>query len=380
MRILLNALAVLHGGSRTYFHNLINHLGRLGQQHQFVLLHSVWQQEVLDFNLPANFARLVAGPRRRSLPLRAAWEQIRLPMLLRRERIDVMFSPTPATALFCPCPTVIAVRNPNPFSALGVKDWRYKTRNWVLRMLTQPVAERAAYIVFVSKHSRDAALQALKVDPSKAVVIYHGTGPHFFEAAKKPTNELFGGPRPYVLTVSNIDTHKNYPRLIDAFAQLCQEPDWPYDYVFAGAVGSRHEFQRVRERMNQPSLKGRIHYLGEVPYQDLPVLYQGAGLFVLPSLLETFGHPLVEAMASGIPIAAANAAAIPEICGAAGIYFDPYDIDDIVRTLRCALEDKTLRERLVAHGRKRALDFSWSTTAQQMLDLFESANGHKPAC
>jgi glycosyltransferase involved in cell wall biosynthesis len=146
-----------------------------------------------------------------------------------------------------------------------------------------------------------------------------------------------------------------------------------YDYVFAGAIRTPKEFQRIQKRVAQFKLAGRVHHLGLVPYHELPALYQGASLFVLPSLLETFGHPLVEAMASGVPISASNIAAIPEICGDAAAYFDPYDVDGMTNTLRGVLEDKVLRERLTANGRKRAKDFSWTNTAQQMLSLFEAA-------
>jgi glycosyltransferase involved in cell wall biosynthesis len=213
----------------------------------------------------------------------------------------------------------------------------------------------------------------LKFDPRKAAVVYHGIGPHFFKPAQKATAGLFNRPRPYVLTVSTIQTHKNYLRLMDAFAQLCRDPSFSYDYVFAGAIGSQLEFERVQERISQPDLKGRVHYLGEVPYQDLPALYQRASLFVLPSLLETFGLTLVEAMASGIPIAASNISAIPEIAGDAAVYFDPYSVGDIADILRNVLQDKELRERLVIAGRKRASNFSWATAAQEMLDLLEAA-------
>jgi len=372
VRILINGLAVFRGGSKTYFLNIIPHLGRLAEQHEFVLLHSHWQ-EMLNFVLPPNFTRIVVGPKRRSVPLRVLWEQTRLPGLLRRERIDVMFSPVPSTTLFSPCPTVIAVRDLNVFSTLSLKDWRYLARNWTLRALTRQVAKRASFLIFVSEYSRDAALGMLGVDPGKAVVIYHGTGAQFFEPAKRPPSELFSGPRPYLLTVSTVQTHKNYPRMIEAFARLCHNPDLGYDYVFAGADSSQAEFQRVQQRINQLNLKGRVHYLGQVPYQDLPALYQGASLFVLPSLLETFGHPLVEAMASGIPIVASNVTCMPEVCEDAAVYFNPYEVDDMVNVLRLVLEDNALRERLVAAGRQRVKNCSWTTTARQLVDLIEAA-------
>jgi glycosyltransferase involved in cell wall biosynthesis len=106
-------------------------------------------------------------------------------------------------------------------------------------------------------------------------------------------------------------------------------------------------------------------------------LYAGADLFVFPSLLETFGHPLVEAMASGVPIAASNAAAIPEICSDAAIYFDPYDVENMASTIHRVLENDAMRDRLIRNGGERVKKFSWAESAEQMLNLFVSAALHK---
>ena len=372
MRILLNGLVVTRGGHKTYFSNFIPQFGQLGRQHEFVLLHSAWQN-AFEYDLPTNFTRLVAGPSHHSVFMRLWWEQTRLPEVLRRERIDMVFTPTPTgMVLFSGCPAVIAARNPNPFLTLTINDWRYRARNRALREFTNYAARRAAAVIFVSKYSRDVALKMMRIDPSKTYVIYHGVGVHFLKPAQLPSKKFFHGDHPYLLTVSTVQSHKNYLRILNAFAKLCREPDLGYDYVFAGGIGSESEFKLIQKRIKQPDLQGRVHYLGEVSYQDLPSLYQGASLFILPSLLETFGHPLVEAMASHIPIAASNAAAIPEIAGDAAVYFSPYDEDEISAVLRKILEDRKHREHLVSAGRERVRNFSWKNTAREMIKLFES--------
>ena len=374
MRIFLNGLVVKRGGHKTYFSNFIPQFGIIGQQHEFVLLHSAWQN-AFDFDLPSNFTRLIDGPDKSSVPMRMWWEQTRLPAILHRERIDVVFNPTPAGMLLYPgYPAVIAIRNPNPFSPLTIKSWRYRARNRALREFTNYAARRAAAVIFVSKYSRDVALKAMRIDPSKVFVIYHGVGAHFFEPAQTLSKKNFHGDRPYLLTVSTVQSHKNYPRFLNAFAKLCREPDLGYDYVFAGGIGSRSEFESIQQRINKLDLQGRVHYLGEVSYWDLPTLYQGASLFVLPSLLETFGHPLVEAMASHIPIAASNAAAIPEISGDAAVYFNPYDEDEICTVLQKLIYNKELREQLILKGSERVKKFSWENTAREMVKVFEVAS------
>ena len=372
MRIFLNGLVVKRGGHKTYFSNFIPQFGQIGRKHEFVLLHSAWQ-DAFDFDLPSNFTRLVDGPDNSSVPMRILWEQTRLPAVLNEERIDVVFNPTPSGMVLYPgYPAVIALRNSNVFSTLNINNWRYLARNWMLRSFSNYAAQRAAALIFVSKYSRDVALKVLKIDPSKAVVIYHGIGDHFLNPAKTPSEKILNGEHPYLLTVSTIQSHKNYLRFLNAFAKLCREPDFGYDYVFVGAIESKGEFELIQQRINQPDLLGRIQYLGEVPNQDLPSIYQGASLFVLPSLLETFGHPLVEAMASHVPIAASNTAAIPEIGGDAAVYFNPYDEDEISTVLRNILENRKHRENLVSAGNERVRNFSWVNTAREMIELFES--------
>jgi len=246
-------------------------------------------------------------------------------------------------------------------------------RNRLLLIFTKILAKRASCVVFVSGYSRSSALKVLELDPKKTAVVYHGTGQHFFEPATRSVKDLHSGLRPYVLTVSTIQAHKNYPRLLDAFAGLCRDENMDYDYVFAGAIGSKGESEHIQNRVNQPDLRGRVHYLGEVPNKLLPGLYQGASLFVLPSLLETFGLTLVEAMASGTPIVASSAGAIPEICGEAALYFDPENTEDMISVMRQVLGNVALQKRLAANGRKRARNFSWKAAVEKMIELFERA-------
>jgi glycosyltransferase involved in cell wall biosynthesis len=130
----------------------------------------------------------------------------------------------------------------------------------------------------------------------------------------------------------------------------------------------------MRQIMDQAGEGDRLHLLGPVPYRELPALYQQADAFVFPSLIESFGHPLVEAMASGIPIAASNVTALPEICNDAAVYFNPEDIHDAVEKISQILTDRSLREQLVNQGRSRASEFSWEKTAKKTLALFQNVS------
>jgi glycosyltransferase involved in cell wall biosynthesis len=371
MRVLINGLVAFQGGHKTYFRNLIPLLGRLGKQYEFVLLSASWQ-DIFNIDLPPNIIRLEAGLRRRSVRARVLWEISHLPFLTKRYRIDVMYAPVLTSALYCPSATIVDLRDPNVFSPLETNDLRYLFRNWMLRGVAHLVTRRASRILFVSKASRDTVLQSINLNPARTSVIYHGCDPLFFKSARSSLN-LYSFRRPYILTVSDIYTHKNYLRMLDAFSLICQkDSDLGYDYVFAGANLNETLLNSIKQRMNCPDLSGRVHYLGGVPYERLPALYQQASLYVLPSQLETFGLTLVEAMASGVPVVASSTSSIPEIAGEAAVYFDPLNVDEIARTMRSVLQNQSLARKLIEVGKKRALEFSWANAARQMLLLFES--------
>jgi glycosyltransferase involved in cell wall biosynthesis len=372
MRILINGLAVFRGGHKTYFSNLIPFLGDCQNKHEFLLLHAPWQ-DMYDIELPKNVHRHVAGPKNHSQWKRILWEMTNLPRLLQERKIDILYSPVFSSALSSTIATVVDARNLNVFMTLENQHIRYRIRNWLLRRIAYFVAQRAQYIVFASEFSRNAALELLKIDPDKTAVIYHGAPPHFNSVEDFPISDLPDSPRPYILTVSTIQTHKNYLHMLDAFAYLCQSDDWNYDYLFAGGIEDKKVFKAIQERINKPDIKHRVRYLGEVDYNKLPGLYQKASLVALPTLREAFCLPLVEAMESEVPIAASNNSCMPEIAGEAAVYFNPYDIYDIAETIRSILSDRDRYTALIEAGKEQSAKYLWSDAAAKLVGVFEDS-------
>lgn len=371
MRVLINGLPIHRGGSKTYFRNLIPKLGEIGLDHKFFLLHSEWQS-VLRFELPANVTRIIAGPQKRTAAGRLLWEIFNLRRLMNQNNIDVFFSPTPATIGYQLRPSVVAIRNPNIFLPIFTYEPGYLVRNGFLRIVSDLVARSTSKIMFVSEYSKDIAVTKLGLEEDRTVVIYHGVGEQFINYrsmqrdVQSPANR--GSNNGYLLTVSTIQTHKNYPMLIRAFSELCEREWFDKDLVIAGAIGSQNEYSRICEIAEDKGIANRVHYLGQVPYENLPTLYSNAELFVFPSILETFGHPLVEAMAIGVPVVASNTTAIPEICGKAAVYFDPRDVSSIAQAIEFALCDKELQEKMIERGAQRSKRYSWNRSAILLID------------
>ncbi len=129
----------------------------------------------------------------------------------------------------------------------------------------------------------------------------------------------------------------------------------------------------------QLGLKERIRFLDQVPNDDLPYLYNLADCFAFPSYYEAFGLVGVEAMASGCPVAAARAGALPEVLGEAARYYDPNDIDEMAGTFLQLLTDEGLRQRCRNAGLERSRLFTWERAAREMIDLFNDVMAGRPA-
>jgi glycosyltransferase involved in cell wall biosynthesis len=267
-----------------------------------------------------------------------AWEQLVLPV--RSARADVLLCPANLAPVAARNVVVILhdaapLRHPDAYSGLYAA--------WQRRMLPL-VARRARTVITVSPFSRNELKELLNVD---AHVVYGGVGARFTpEAASRRE-------RPYVLCVASHTARKNLGALVPAAAALARDG---VDLLVAG--GHRPQFTA------ESGLDG-LKLLGHVPEQALPGLYAGAEAFVLPSLYEGFGLPIIEAMASGTPVVAANATALPDTAGGAARLSEP-DPEALREALLDLLGDTQERERLRAAGLERAREFTWERTAREV--------------
>lgn len=174
----------------------------------------------------------------------------------------------------------------------------------------------------------------------------------------------------YVLSVASLLPHKNLVRLIEAFALLEDKID--HHLVLVGLKG--HALDKIKEtirnKLNDPH---RVVFLGCVPDKDLVGLYKKASLFVLPSLFEGFGIPLLEAMSLGCPVAASNRTSIPEVVGDAAVLFNPDNPEQVAETILSILSDNMLRDNLIARGHQRAKMFSWEKMAKETIHAYSVA-------
>ena len=364
VRMLINGLHSKSGGGLTYLRNMVPLLARDTGLEVHLCLHDDQREslsEIFDgvtvhfFSFRQGFWRLLVR------------EQVAVPALADRIAADVTFSPANYGPVFAPNP-VIMLRNA---PAVGLVERRPgKIAYWALLSLASAASllgARAA--IAVSDYARRSLAGGL-VRPlrRRVVVIPHGVAELFSPPAEQHGREGF------LLAVSDIYVQKNFANLLRAFARISAgHPD--VRLMIAGRPVDTALYRTLQAFVADHGLDRRVQFLGTVAPKELAELYRRCAVFVFPSMVETFGNPLVEAMASGAAIASSKTTAMPEILGQAGVYFDPRDSDDMAATLDRLLNDPDLRAELGKRAVVRARDFSWQRTADRTAAVIKRVAG-----
>lgn len=389
-------------GVGNYTYNLIRAIARLQrEEHTYTLYlrYPLRQQseQAWSDSVPSegkNNSKLI------SKVLRAPylWTQARLPFELWMSPQDVYFFPSPAIPLlYQPAKSVITVHDvaflffPDCFSPM--------LRGW-LNIATKRGTLKAKKVIAVSESTRQDLISYYGIAPEKIVVVHHGVhemyrplpqmgstfevGSIFSEAQMKPNSKVapislieavkvkYQIEGPYILCIGTLQKRKNIPRLLQSFYVLKQEHYIPHRLVLVGQRCPDLPEHEIFSTMKQLSLQEDVVWTGYIADRDMPVLLNGAELFVFPSLYEGFGMPILEAMACGVPVACSNTSSLPEVVGEAGMMFDPYDIESMTVAIHRALTDEALRRHLRQQGLQRAKGFSWKQCAQKTLDVLEA--------
>jgi alpha-1,3-rhamnosyl/mannosyltransferase len=176
---------------------------------------------------------------------------------------------------------------------------------------------------------------------------------------------------PYLLTVCTIEPRKNLVGLIQAYSRLSDELRHRHPLVITGHKGWLTE--AIEQAMEPLQREGSLRWLGYVPAADLPIIYNGAYAFAYPSFYEGFGLPLIEAMASGLPILTSDRAAMPEIVGDVALKIDPEDIEDITENLRRILLDDEFRQFAHVEGLAHSKQFTWEKCVDKTVEVYRKA-------
>lgn len=304
------------------------------------------------------------------------WTQFGLPLRLYTEKKgpDIFFSPTHYAPRFSPVPTVISIMDLAylKFPYAFKKNDLYQLRSW-----TAYSVRNSEKVVTISQSSKNDIIKEYKTPASKVEVVHLGIkqqdGIKYKHMSKEELSKKYGIGKNYILFVGTLQPRKNIASLIEAFSKLelrskNQELS-DLELVIIGKKGWMYE--EILQAPEKFGVSGRVKFLDFVPDTDLPSFYKNAQVFVLPSLYEGFGLPVLEAMKYGCPVATSNISSLPEAGGDAAIYFDPKDVDDITRTIEKVLSDEKLRESMIEKGYEQVKKFSWAKAGREVLEVLK---------
>jgi glycosyltransferase involved in cell wall biosynthesis len=333
-----------------------------------VVFSSQWYPGTLGAPHPKIEVRRRPVPRSR--PPRVLYEQLGLPIDARSAGVDVLLSTGNVRPLVRRTPNVLALHAIQHF-LLGGDIGRL--RSAYVRAFVPRSVRTADRVIAVTETLRRDTIELFGVEPERIVAVPMGPSPWVAElAAAAPEPYRPPGGSPYVLCISRLYALKNHARLIAAFGRLVRDGGLPHVLVIVGgdADVTRDELAATARKHG---VAERVLLLGRMPQADVPGLYAGAEAVAYPSLYETFGHPVLEAFATGTALVTSSAGATAEVAGGAARLVDPEDEADIAAGLHEVLTDTGARERLVAAGRRRVRDFSWEACARGTVDALVSA-------
>ncbi len=356
--MVINAIHAKSGGGVTHLRNLLPHLAgdaRL-ETHVFLHVNQYPRFDPIDDRVRVHLFDFTEGFLRTLF-----WEQIVVPVMARSMRADVTFSLANYGPLFAPRP-VIMLRNALSVVAGERRFW--KRVYWVgLGFMTMISLLSSRHAIAVSEYSRRALTFGLaRTARRKVSVVHHGVD----EVFSPPDG---GARKSYLLAVSDIYVQKNFHTLIQALAIARRRcPDLCLKVAGRKDVDKGY-FGEVAEAVRRSGLEDAVEFLGPLTKESLRRHYRECAVFVFPSTTETFGHPLVEAMASAAPIASSNRTAMPEILGEAGQYFDPLDPSEMAEVIVRIILDPELADALGERGRRQVRQFSWRRSARRTADV-----------
>jgi glycosyltransferase involved in cell wall biosynthesis len=360
-------------GAGNYVFQLITALNRIDTTNQYLIFTTTLQAEALSVEregfrvLRQNF---------RSRGTRLVWEQVGLPALVRRHRLDVLHSPHYTMPLRHSARSVVTFHD---LTFLLYPELHQVAKRIFFPAIMRWSARHARRIITVSESTRRDLIRMLGVPPDRVTTVLSAADSDYRPAPGAEVADVCAryGLRPgeYLLYVGVLEPRKGVDRLVEAFSRVTPAAGG-LTLVIAGKRGWMYD--RIFAQVAALGLQEQVRFPGYVPRADLPALYSGARAFVYPSRYEGFGLPVLEAMSCGTPVITTNVSSMPEVAGDGALLVDPDDVHGLAAALARVVHNARLREELSCRGQARAASFSWERCARETLRVYEDAvNGQE---
>lgn len=368
MKIGIDARFYSESGVGRYLRNLLVNLKKLDRINEYFI-----------FLLPKDYREFVQSKNFKAISADYKWygfaEQFNLPKLLYKYKLDLAHFPHFNVPIFYTGKFAVTIHDlihqhhlMNRATTLDPLTFKIKQIGY--RRVFKTAVSKSQKILVPSKSVEELLIKEWNIKKEKIVVTPEAVDSGILEVAKKITStecekilDKFKINNPFLFYVGNAHPHKNLESLIKSFLILQKK----YPKLTLVLSGNDHFFWQRLKAENQHQ---NIVYTGFVTDKELVVLYKNAEMFVLPSFEEGFGIPILEAFANLCPVVSSNGGSLPEIGSDAAIYFNPYDISDIVDKIERILQSKKLRQDLIKKGATRVKQFSWERLAKQTLEVY----------
>lgn len=351
-------------GIGNYTHSLISKLNEIDQDNEYTFLCPDDQPDsYLPFSKNYSFY---------SLPKDDYREEMEIPLWLSQEKADIFHLPQNGFRIpaRCSCKLVVTVHDLIPYFLPEMVRPSFLKR-FTSEMPT--IIERSDGIITVSNTSKQDIINVFKADPEKIVVIPSAPTSSYRplpnDETKSWLRQKYGLKKPYILYVGGLNPRKNVAELIYAYSKIRRDLPNCQPLVILGPEGKhRSKLQFLSETLDITTTE--ILFPGFIDTAELPYFYNGADLFVYPSLYEGFGLPPIEAMACGTPVITSNVSSLPEVVGDAALTVNPYDTLALAEAIIKVLSDETLQTDLRAKGLQHSRKYDWSDIATQVLKVY----------
>ncbi|MFD3002850.1 glycosyltransferase family 4 protein [Pontibacter toksunensis] len=301
------------------------------------------------------------------------WEQLKLPKAVKKTNIDLLHSTCNTSSIRQTTPLLLTLHDIIYLEHIDFKGTAYQNFGNLYRKFVVPkVVQKSDAIITVSHFERNTILERLKVPEEKIEVVYNAVSENFHANYSvdevNAFRKLYELPDRYMLFLGNTAPKKNTPNVLAAYVTYCLSVQEAFPMVILDY--DRSSVEEALTAAGQKQLLPNFVFPGYIPPPLMPLMYSAAELFLYPSLRESFGLPILEAMACGTPVITSTTSSMPEVAGGAAVLVDPENPEEIAGGIQQVLTDSRLYDGLVAGGLKRAADFTWESSAKSLLAIY----------
>jgi len=357
-------------GVKVYTREIVSALGKIDRENEYILYANKLPKKELSSEASELSSFLGGNPNFKiqnskfNLPF---WTYLKLPQEIRKDKPDVFFMPIQSVPFLNKPKNIKIIVTVHDLAFLIFPEYFTAKNRFLLNFHTKRAVQMADKIIAPSEATKKDLIKFYKVDENKVKVIYHGVTMN--HELRIMNHELR---IPYILFVGQIQPRKNLIRLIEAF-ELIREKNKKYpnlNLVIAGGGGWMAN--KTYEKARKSKFSKDIIFVGKTSNEHLAELYKNALIFVMPSLYEGFGLPVLEAMSYGVPCAVSDNSSLAEIVDDHALLFDAYSSSDIAQKISMFLNNDILRKDFSQRSLQNAKHFTWAESAKKTLEVFRN--------